>query len=274
MPSSEIPTEPLAITLFGPMQVRVQGNPLPQVRRRKALWLLALLTLHSHRAMEREGVAALLWPETDPSHAAANLALHLSELRKALGPQATRLKSPERGALRLDLRGAAVDVLAFDAAIKGGTLSDLERAVTLYSGPLLEGCNEGWVCEERTAREQDCLTALQRLGEAAVVGGDHQQAVSYYQRVVSLDPWQEGARRGWMEALAQSGDRNAALQVYRDFVEVLQDDPSAAPEAETKALYQRLRSGVRERVGTHVVVTAQVIAVPEVKGYLPHPLTN
>jgi len=77
-----------------------------------------------------------------------------------------------------------------------------------------------------------------------------------------------------MEALAKSGDTNAALQVYREFVEVLRSDPKAVPDEQTSALYQRLRSEVRQRAVTHAVVTAEAAPIPRVKGYLPHPLTD
>jgi hypothetical protein len=46
---------PLEIRLFGPVQVRVGGAPLPRLRSRKGLWLLALLTLRAGRDVERPG---------------------------------------------------------------------------------------------------------------------------------------------------------------------------------------------------------------------------
>jgi hypothetical protein len=62
MPSSEIATDSLAIPLFSPMQVRVNGLPLPPFRPRKPLWLLAMLTLWHGRPVEREWLAGTLWP--------------------------------------------------------------------------------------------------------------------------------------------------------------------------------------------------------------------
>src|SRR5579862_3509012 len=199
MPSSEIASDSLAITLFGPMQVRVQGSFLPPLRSRKPLWLLALLTLRANRPVEREWLAATLWPDLDQSRAFANLRPVLSELRSALATQGTRLQSPDRHTLLLDLAGAEVDLLRFDAAINSGKPSDLQHAVALYRGPLLEGCHEEWVPQEREAREQLYLQALQKLGDMALAGGDHDIAAGYYQQAVRVDPWQEAARRGWMQ---------------------------------------------------------------------------
>src|SRR5215471_14023920 len=117
----------LTLTLFGPMQVRVEGQPLPSLRSRKALWLLALLTLRHDRPVEREWLAATLWPDVDQSRAFANLRPILSELRSRLGSQGARLQAPNRHTLLLDLADADVDVLTFDAAIGSGKRSDLAQ---------------------------------------------------------------------------------------------------------------------------------------------------
>jgi predicted ATPase/DNA-binding SARP family transcriptional activator len=236
---------PLTISLFGPMQVLVRGAPLPRLRSRKGLWLLALLVRRQGRPVEREWLAGTLWPDADPSAAFANLRPVCSELRRALGPEGERLQSPNRQTLLLDLAGAAADVLAFDMAIRRRDPAFLEEAVALYQGPLLEGCEEEWVGQERVSRERQCIDALVMLGEQAAALSDPRDAGRYYQRALDLDPYHESARRGLMEALANSGDLNAALQVYRSLVELLRDDPLAAPDEQTTALYQRLRNAAR-----------------------------
>ena len=43
----------LEIRLFGPMDVRVGPYPLPRLRTRKGLWLLALLALRAGRVCAR-----------------------------------------------------------------------------------------------------------------------------------------------------------------------------------------------------------------------------
>jgi predicted ATPase/DNA-binding SARP family transcriptional activator len=264
---------PLVITLFGPIQVSVDGHSLPRLRSRKSLWLLALLTLRHGRPVEREWLAGTLWPDADQDQAFASLRVVLSELRKALGAQGVRLQSPGRHTVSLDLVGAQADVLAFDAAIADGTPAALARAVALYTGPLLEGCTEEWVPQERGGREEDCLQALGTLGNAALAAGDYGAAVVHYRRAVVLDPWREAVRRGLMEALARGGDTNAALGVYREFTELLRSDPKAVPDQETSALYSRLRAEARQRAVASAPV-AEPAPPPAISGYLPHALTG
>src|SRR5207247_1096558 len=134
------PTElALTLCLFGPFEARVNGAPLPRLRSRKGVWLLALLALRRGRAVERDWLAGTLWPESTPAQLSHNLSVSLTDLRRALGSEAVRLRSPRRHTLCLDLTGAAVDLLDFDAAIARGDTTSLEHAVSLYRGPLLEG---------------------------------------------------------------------------------------------------------------------------------------
>lgn len=265
---------PLTINLFGPMQVLIDGHPLPHLRSRKGIWLLAVLTLRHGRPVKRARLAGMLWPDMDQEQAFANLRPILSELRSGLGRQKARLQSPDRHTLMLDLSDAEVDVLAFDTSVQSAKLSDLERAVTLYRGQLLEGCTEEWVFQERNSREQRCLQALQTLADSALNGGDYESASRYYKRAATLDPWWDPVRRGWMEALSKSGDRNAALQVYREFVEVLRDDPGASPDEQTTILYERLRNETRAQDRSHAVAAAQPAVAPRADGNLPHPMTE
>jgi len=276
MSDPEIVTAPLVLKLFGPIQVSVDGNPLPPLRSRKALWLLALLAIRHGRPVERELLAGILWPDVDQDRAFANLRTVLSELRRALGSQGERLQSPNRQTLALDLSGAEVDVVIFDAAISSQRPAALAKAVALYTGGLLEGCVEEWAPQERNAREQECLRALQTLADAAFAAGDNGGAAGYWQRALGIAPMWEAALRGLMEALDRAGDRNAALQVYRDFIDLIRSDLKAVPDEKTTALYTRLRSDARQHAALPSVdpVAGAGTAAPTVFGSLPCPLTG
>lgn len=255
------------------MQVLVHGRPMPPMRSRKALWTLALLALRQDRPVTREWIAGTLWPEIETSRGFTNLRIVLSELRQMLGEERGRLQSPNRYTLLLDLAGADIDLVRFDAALKSREPEDLKQAIALYRGPLLEGCNEEWALQDRLIREQECLHALETLGDAAVRRGELQSACEYFRRAIGIDPWREAAQRRLMEALAQSGERNAALQVYREFVELLRRDPTAVPSEETRALYARLRAEARRPLRAPVTPVVETIPATVI-GSLPHPLTE
>src|SRR5579871_912609 len=205
----------LILTLFGPMTVQVEGHPLPRLRSRKGLWLLALLTLKHARPVERDLLVGTLWPESSQTQALYNLRQSLSDLRAALGDQAARLQAPTRHTLLLDLAGAQVDVLDFDAGIKEERALPLEQAVEVYRGPLLEGCTEEWALQERTIREQAYLNALERLA-GMTMPDNPARAVEYLRRAVQVDALRESAQRSLIQALAAAGDFAGAVLAYRD----------------------------------------------------------
>jgi DNA-binding SARP family transcriptional activator len=238
---------PLEITLFGPFHTRVNGRVLPHLRSRKGHWLLSLLALRAGRALDRAWLAGTLWPDSSNSQALANLRNSLKDLRHALGPEAYRLHSPTSRTLLLDLSAAAVDVLAFDAAIARGDLPALEQAVSLYRGPLLEGCEEEWVAEERRTRERAYLAALEALADDARTRGDLAAAERALRQTVTVDPLRESAQRALIETLAAGGSDAAAMQVYRELRELLHRELNAEPAPETLALFQQLRSEARLR---------------------------
>ena len=140
-------TQALELRLFGAFDVRVHGSPLPPLRYRKEQWLLALLALRHDRDVPRERLAATFWPDNEESQGLFYLRKALSNLRNALGEEALRLLSPTSRTVRLDLSGAFCDVCLFDAAV-GSSLAEagqeerLQKAVSLYRGPLLQDCAE------------------------------------------------------------------------------------------------------------------------------------
>jgi DNA-binding SARP family transcriptional activator len=238
-----MPSAPLSITLFGSVAVSVRGQPLGRLRSRPVEWLLALLVLQHGRALPRAVLAATLWPESRHERALLNLRRVLLELRQALGPEAVRLGSPTRDSLLLDLTGAAVDLLRFDATVAAGDEAALREAVALYQGPLLAGCSEEWIVGERQARQEACLQALERLADRALERGDAADALRHLQRAETLDSLRDSVQQRRMQALAASGDRPAALLSYREYRLRLHREMHLEPDPETTRLFRELQAG-------------------------------
>src|SRR5690348_6793095 len=95
---------PLSISLFGTFEVQLGSVPLPHLRTRKGQWLLALLTLRHSREVGRAWLAGTLWPDSPDTRALASLRMSLKDLRRALGPEACRLRSSAPHSLCLELQ--------------------------------------------------------------------------------------------------------------------------------------------------------------------------
>jgi predicted ATPase/DNA-binding SARP family transcriptional activator len=239
----------MMIRLFGPFEVALRGEAPPRFRSRTEERLLALLTLRHGRDVERDWLAGLLWPGTEASVALSNLRRSLHYLRRTLGREAPRLRSPTPRTLCLDLTGAEADVVAFDAAIARADIASLLQAVALYRGPLLEGSAEEWVFQERRMREQTYLAALETLAADARGNGDPATAEVFLRRAVAADPLRETAQRALMQTLAGAGNYAAAIHTYRELRDLLHRELHAEPDPATRALFEALRTEARRRAG-------------------------
>lgn len=237
-----MPAVPFRLRLFGPFEAYRDEIPLPPPRTRRERWLLALLVLRHRRAVSRPWLAETLWPESETEQAQYNLRRSLSDLRGALGPVAGRLHAAPPRSLQFDLTDSDCDLLAFDACITRGDIASLEHAVTLYRGPLLEGCSEEWVLPERIVREQAYLRALETLASSAAEHGEFEKAVGLLRRAAATDPLSESVHRSLIAALAASGNGAAAMQVYRDLRLRLHRDVNAEPSTETKELLRQIQT--------------------------------
>lgn len=237
---------PITIRLFGPPEIRVYGEPLPRLKTRKGLYILALLTLRHNREVERSWLAGMLWPENDETTALTYLRQSLSDLRGALGDASTCLLSPSSRTLRLAGDGAVEsDFITFQQCLTRGGTSALEQAVALYRGSLLEGWAEDWLLADRAFSAQSYLSALETLAREALSAGESAAAIPFLRRIVAADPLRESACRSLMQALATTRDYAAVTQVYRELRIALRRDAQVEPVAETQALFSRLRAEAR-----------------------------
>ncbi len=218
---------------------------MEQTRTRKEAWLLCLLAVRLGKAVDRTWLAGTLWPDSEESRALANLRRSLSNLRDCLGPCSDLLESPNHRTLCLRPHGVDVDVVNFDSAIESGAIEALRSAVVLYHGPLLEECTEDWAHTERVCREQRYLEALEKLAKSAFERQDWTEAIRISRLSIASDPLQEMAHRTLIEALGQSGNAAAVTQAYRDLRIRLREELNAEPDAETRAVYERVRASSR-----------------------------
>ncbi len=234
------------IGLLGPFEIQIEGRSVGLIHSRKEQWLLAILALRNGKEITRSQLAGMLWTDSTEENALANLRSSLYLLRRTLGAEAVRLKSPTPRALRFDLTDTFTDVIAFDAAQSRSDTDSLETLTALYRGPLLEGCDEPWIVGERQAREQAYQQALETLGERARQRGRPTEALPFLRLLIQRDPLRESAHRSLMQALADDGDYAAMVLVYRNLRLLLRREINEDPAPETVRLYESLRSAAMQ----------------------------
>jgi len=236
----------IQIRLFGGFGVRTKEGPLTRECRRKSKCLIALLVLSEGLEVTRERAAGLIWSERGDRQARASLRQELSVLRRLIGADAI---VATKQSIRLVPEFVSVDVLNFRAYAAAGTPQSLEKAASLYVGPLLEGDVskskgfEEWVEANRRILENEALGVMMRLAQHQLKAGLVGQASRWAEKAISIDPLRETSHCLAIEALAAAGDRAAALARFTELEELLKSELGVEPTERTFRLGKKLASG-------------------------------
>lgn len=230
------PSPALRIALLGHGGVLYAGSPWKLNLARRTFPLLAFLLLRRTEPVSRDLIAFTLWPDDDEEEARANLRRYLYQLQKALPPSIgePRLLLCADTAQWNPAASLWLDVAEFERSCEGD--ADLEGAVELYAGDLLESRYDEWLIPERERLHHACLSTLGALIVAYRRRADHRRAILYSRRLLALDPWREDSIRELMALHYESGNAAGALAEYQRFAEVLRTELDVEPMLETTVL--------------------------------------
>ena len=261
----------IEIRLLGPFEVTIDGAPVTTFEYAKVRALLAYLAVEAQRPHPRAELATLLWPDQPERSARGSLSQALTTLRNALGDKtaARPVLLADVHSVQLDPQDAVVvDVTQFLALLGASEAhahrswrtcaacaERLRQALDLYRGNFLANVSiadsaefEEWASPQREHLLQRAMSALERLVERAEWRGAYNEALTYAQRLVVLEPFLEVSQRTLMRLLALHGETAAALARYRQLQTMLADELAVEPEEETTALFNQIRRGDTARL--------------------------
>ena len=234
----------LSLALLGPPVVERDGARV-SFDTKKAVALLAVLGV-AGGDQSRDRLAALLWPDSDTTHARGSLRRTLSVTAAAMGEGLVI----SRAAMALRPGGIRVDVADFETLAARPDIATLERATRLYRDDFLAGfalreCPEfeDWQASVSGRLRQVLAGCLERLSVAHAAAGNPDLALGHIHRWLALDPMHEPAHQAMIRALAWTGQRSAAVRQYRDLVGILDRELAVRPLPETTQLYDNIRAG-------------------------------
>lgn len=236
-----MPAPKLTLRLFGPLVATLGTAPVVLPGSLKARALLLYLAVEG-RAVPRDELAALLWPDVEPQRARLSLRGALAQIRGALGERLDADRATV--ALRL-LPGDAVDARDLDAGSADGAspATAAERAPEPL-GAGLEAVEapafRAWLDAERARREDLVRRGLIRAAAHAADAGRSEAAVAALERAVELDPLHEPTVAALLLAKARSGGASAALARFEALRASLADELGVEPSAATLAVRERL----------------------------------
>jgi DNA-binding SARP family transcriptional activator len=221
--------------------------------------LLAYLLLKRHKVHSREVLADIFWGEYSPEKARGSLNTALWKLKKVLEPAGipagTYLKITNRGGVGFNRESQYwLDVEVFENAInstlafsfesvKETNVADLEKALTLYKGELLEGYYKDWALRERERLHTLYLKSLIYLLQYYGTQRTYEKAISYGQKTLELDPLHEEIHREIMRLYLINGQRPLALRQYEVCRSTLNKELGISPSEDTQLLYTLILEG-------------------------------
>ena len=266
----------VAIHLFGPFRLVIDGVPVDEVRwgRRKSKTLIKLLALQplrqSSRQMHREELIEVLWPGQDSEQGLNNFHKVLHAARRALEPglsagSSSRFLQMRDQLLMLQSDEIAVDVSEFEAlaevALKTGARDRIEAALAIYRGELLpEDLYEDWTAVRREQLRSQKESLLNRLAAVCEASADSGQAIEAYRQLVASNPCNEAAHCGLVRLHAALGQRHLAVEQFRVCKDVLRRELDVEPEPATVQLYERVLAGAGDPPASPLINSTEATA--------------
>lgn len=245
----------LTVHLFGTGQASYRDQALPGFPNQQHYRLLCYLLLNRHHPHHRERLAAVFWSEFPTATSRKYLRNALWRLRQAL--QATGLPVDQYLVITddsvsfLDTAAYWLDVEAFGTAVTacqglpGQNLTpegaaDLEQAVELYRGELLDGIFEDWCLYDRERFRLMYLNALSKLLTFHEHHASYEQGLVWGQHLLRCDPTREKVHRQMMRLYWLLGDHSEALAQYKCCVQILREELGIQPMAKTRYLHKQM----------------------------------
>lgn len=260
----------ITVRLLGAVEMRdAHGREMQSLPSQpKRFGLLAFLATADPRGFHsRDKLQALFWPEANHEHARHSLNQALHVLRCELGEGAIRSRGDNAVAINGTL--IASDVLEFDRSLEAG---EYDAALHLYRGDLMEGLFlrdapdfERWLDDERTRLREEAAGAAWGLAHEHLGASRPVDAERTAQRALQLVPTDESEVRRFIQALANSGERAAAVRFYQRFAKRLRLEYEIEPDPVTEAAFRALairRDDPREPTGTLGETSATRQATP------------
>jgi len=226
---------PVTVRVLGRFEVTRDGAPVSdtQWQSRKARELMKILVARRGRAIPRDQLIELLWPDVDDAAMLGNrLSVALATVRRVLDPErahpANHYVVAENGSVALALDHLQVDVETFlreaaaglqaRSAGSAGARAPLLRAAAAYRGEVLEeDVYADWSHGLREEARAAYLAVVRALSEDAVAGGDTDGAIALLIRLLDHDGYDESAHLSLVAALVAAGRYGDARRAHRSY---------------------------------------------------------
>ena len=244
----------ISISLFGSFALRVQGERQVLSLSGPTRKVLVLLASHHNKALRKESIIELAWPNTHFDKARSSLNTAIWRIKKFIrGHAGLEIKTQEdlvklsiNASVGLDTRDLeyAVEEIIGDEPGKtqctNGMLETLQSTQSRCAGIFLEGHTDHWVLPYREHYSTYYAQLLSYLLRDAAEKTHYEIALKHGREILKRDPLREGTQREVMWLYVLNGQRAQALRQYRDLKACLKSELDIDPMLETQSLYRHI----------------------------------
>jgi|GEM_PF-6882963 len=235
----------LKLYFFGGFRIRdAQERPL-ELTGKKGSAIIAYLSRCPGMTATREKLADLLWSDSDSEHSRNSLRQALSVLRQDLSSTGADILHSNKDTIGLNAESIDSDAAVLETAQSARSGGLLEEAISVYTGPFLDGFFSGssafedWAAGEREKFLNLAIGSLEKLARLV----DVEKGLAIARRLVAMEPTREASYRLEMELLALAGQRDRAIRTFEACRSMLQKEFGVDVSPETRKLWQSLLVG-------------------------------
>jgi DNA-binding SARP family transcriptional activator len=242
---------PLFASFFGSFALHRAGQRLTIGSSRTLCELGTYLIANAGKAVARDALMDLLWPEADPDKASHRLHVAISELRRVVdAPGSASVVKLQDDSYQIGACSVATDCELFEhyyqRARRAQTRGDLETSATAYSAALQLYTGEfladhpylDWAARKRAHYAERHLAALTALCDDAARRRDYAALEEYARDILHVDSLREQAHRYLMRAHYHLGRRASAIRQFRACAADLDRELGAPPSLLTQQLLE------------------------------------
>ena len=230
--------------ILGLLEV-VDGERLIELRGRKLRAVLAMLLVSPNEAVSVDRLADGLWGEDHPGSAANMVQGYVSQLRKFLGAELIRTRSP---GYVLAAEPDSIDASRFERLVRlgraelaegrpGAAADVLGEALALWRGEALaDFAFEPFAQPEIVRLSELRVAALEEHAEAELMSGRHAQVATSLRSLVDAHPLRERMWGQLITALYRSGRQAEALRAFGEVRRRLAEELGIEPGSALKSL--------------------------------------
>ena len=250
--------QPLFVYSLGRFRIVYKGVPLPDWGSGKSKSIFKFLIAHREQPVPKEILMDRFWPDSSPDSARNNLNVAMytmrQNLRKVLPDIQLILFQNSCYLINPDIEvWFDVDVfrqrlrqgrLLLDAHDATAAMNQFHVAEELYQGEFLaEDRYEEWIFPLRTQLRNDQITILETLAKYYFASERYRMCQTMSQKLLKMDACMEDVHRRLMVCYARQNRKYLAIRQFYECQEALEEELEMTPDAETLALYNRIKRG-------------------------------